>query len=70
MNKHIETKIKKIKKSYNIKYFCHGDYIKTDLSLAYGHQKDILHVFFKNLYSGYTFYSKKLKKANVNFEKK
>ena len=57
MNKHIETKIEKIKK---IK---HGDYIKTDLSLAYGNQKGILLVFFKNVYSGYTFYSKKLKKS-------
>ena len=43
--------------------------IKTVLSLAYGHQKDILHVFFQNLYSGYTSYSKKVKKANVNFNK-
>ena len=54
MNKHIETKKNHI--------FCHDDYIKTVLSLAYGHQKDILHVFFQNLYSGYTSYSKKVKK--------
>ena len=43
MNKHVEEK--------KSKHFIHGENIKTVLSLAYGHQKGILHnfIFFQNL---------------------
>ena len=58
MNKHIERKNQRIFVMMTIV-----------LSLAYGHQKDILNVFFQYLYSGYTSYSKKVKKARVNFNK-
>ena len=33
------------------------DHIKTVLSLAYGHQKDILHVLLQNLNRGYTHFT-------------
>ena len=53
MNKHVEAK----NESNN---FCHDEYIKTVLLLAYGHQKGILYVFFQNVYGSYIFYNKRI----------